>query len=459
VSFETIYRRYHQELYRYCLAIVGNPEDAQDALQNTMVKAMRALQGEKRQIKLKPWLYRIAHNESIDQLRGRRPTEEIDAELTAAGPDTAETAELRERLRRLIADLEELPDRQRGALVMRELSGLSFEQIGVAFDTSPAVARQTVYEARIGLQQMSEGRDMRCEEVCRALSDGDGRTIRRRDIRAHLRTCPSCSAFRDGVTERRRDLAALSPLPVVASAGLLHAILAGGQGSSSGAGLAGAVGAGAGKAVATSAIVKSAATVAVVAAVGVSAADRGNLIHVGLPGDGTSHNSQTGGGAPPAAGAEAEPSAQALKTSTEASGQKSASKTQVKTPNGDDAVGAEGASHGHGGNTTAPGFQLPPGTQHGKKGHGGGSQASHGKGHHNTATHGGHSHSSSHGHSHKTQKPHPHPSPPSHPSPPPSPPKPHVSSPPPSPSPPASPDTTSGNPPDNSSSATFHPTE
>ncbi len=85
MSFAAIYRRYHQDLYRYCLAIVGNPEDAQDALQNTMVKVLRALPGEKREIKLKPWLYRIAHNESIELLRRRRPTEEIDAELTAAG--------------------------------------------------------------------------------------------------------------------------------------------------------------------------------------------------------------------------------------------------------------------------------------------------------------------------------------------------------------------------------------
>src|SRR6476646_9071816 len=85
-AFAAIYRRYHQSLYRYCLAIVGNPEDAQDALQNTMVKVLRALPGEKRQIQLKPWLYRIAHNESIELLRSRRGTEELDPEQAAVGP-------------------------------------------------------------------------------------------------------------------------------------------------------------------------------------------------------------------------------------------------------------------------------------------------------------------------------------------------------------------------------------
>ena len=67
------------------LAIVGNPEDAQDALQNTMVKVLRSLPGEKRRVQLKPWLYRIAHNESVELLRRRRRDEQIDPELAAAG--------------------------------------------------------------------------------------------------------------------------------------------------------------------------------------------------------------------------------------------------------------------------------------------------------------------------------------------------------------------------------------
>src|SRR5262245_2321863 len=65
-AFAAIYRRYQADLYRYCLAIVGNSADAQDALQNTMVQALRTLPGEEREIKLKPWLYRVARNASID---------------------------------------------------------------------------------------------------------------------------------------------------------------------------------------------------------------------------------------------------------------------------------------------------------------------------------------------------------------------------------------------------------
>lgn len=282
-AFEAIYRRYHQDLYRFCLVMVGNPQDAQDALQNSMVKALRALPGEDRYIRLKPWLYRIARNEAVETIRRRRDSVAIEPERIPSTLEIAETAETRERLRRLIADLAELPERQRAALTMRELGGFGFEQIAEVFDSSPPVARQTVYEARLSLRQMEAGREMDCKKVIWELSEADGRVTRRRDIQAHLRACSECRAFRDAITKRRGELGALAPLPLIASAGVLKGILGAGGGASGG--LAGTVGTGAaGKAVATSAIAKSAATVAAVAAIGVTAADRGNLIDTPLPG-------------------------------------------------------------------------------------------------------------------------------------------------------------------------------
>jgi RNA polymerase sigma factor (sigma-70 family) len=295
-AFAAIFRRYHQSLYRFCLAIVGNPEDAQDALQNTMMKVLRALPGEERKIDLKPWLYRIAHNESIDLLRRRRETRPLDVEHAAPGYGLAEEAATRDRLRRLIVDMRELPERQREVLVMRELAGLDFEEIGTALETSGAVARQTLYEARLSLRQMEEGREMSCDAVTKALSDGDGRVTRRRDVRAHLRSCDHCRSFREEMERRRNDLAALSPLPAMAAAGMLQGLI-GGSGAASGGGLAATLGGGAAKTIATSAAAKGVATVAVVAAVGVGAADRTGVIHLGLPGEGDSKPAQSAPGA------------------------------------------------------------------------------------------------------------------------------------------------------------------
>jgi RNA polymerase sigma factor (sigma-70 family) len=284
-AFAAIYRRYQAELYRFCLAIVGNGPDAQDALQNTMVQALRALPGERRQVKLKPWLYRVARNESINVIRGRRPTDELDPDRVVDGKEIAGSVEDRERLRGLLADLRELPERQRAALVMRELAGLAFGEIGAAFDTSAAVARQTVYEARLGLREMEAGREMTCAEATREISGADGRVLRRREIRAHLRACEDCRRFRDAIAERRGELAAIAPLPAAASAGVLHAVLGGsnaaGGGTLVGAGTAGTV---AGKALAGSGLAKSLAALALIAAAGGVAADRSGLIETPIPG-------------------------------------------------------------------------------------------------------------------------------------------------------------------------------
>lgn len=285
-AFAAIYRRYHQDLYRFCLTIVRDPQDAQDALQNTMVKALRALPGETRTIRLRPWLYRVAHNEAIEVLRRRREGEELDPELAVGGGEPSEAAATRERLRHLLDDLGELPERQRSALVMRELAGLGFGEIGAALETSEGAARQAVYEARLGLRQMEAGREMRCRDVMWDLSLADGRVARRREIQAHLRSCPECRAFRDEIAKRRGDFAALAPLPLAASAAVLQGVLGGGAAGSAGAAagasgsLAGAAAVGAGK----SAALKAAATVAVVA-VGVTAADRSGLVEVPLPSD------------------------------------------------------------------------------------------------------------------------------------------------------------------------------
>src|SRR4051794_1489857 len=72
-AFAVIYDRYHQRLYRYCRPLVGNDADAQDALQSAFTSALVALRRGQRDAPLRPWLYRIAHNEAVTVLRRRRP--------------------------------------------------------------------------------------------------------------------------------------------------------------------------------------------------------------------------------------------------------------------------------------------------------------------------------------------------------------------------------------------------
>jgi RNA polymerase sigma factor (sigma-70 family) len=265
----TIFERYQQELYGFCLGLLGEPQDAQDALQNTMVKVLRALPGEEREIALRPWLYRIAHNEAVELRRVRHPTQALGEYLVDGQSSVAERAEQREQLEWLLRDLGDLPERQRTVLVMRELSGLDFAEIGAALDTSGAVVRQSLYEARRNLEQIQEGRNLTCEAVTRVLSDADGRTTRRRDIRSHLRGCPSCRHFQEAICRREGVLATIPPisLPVGAGAGIAQAVF----GASGGGGTVPTLIASATKSAGTYGALKAAATVAAVAAIGATA--------------------------------------------------------------------------------------------------------------------------------------------------------------------------------------------
>ncbi|MGH2966157.1 MAG: RNA polymerase sigma factor [Solirubrobacterales bacterium] len=288
-AFEAIFERYHQELYRYCRGILADPDEAQDALQNTMASALRSLPGDERQIVLRPWLYRVAHNEAVSILRqrvGGLGAERL-PDLTAAGADSE--AEARERLRDLVADLDHLPERQRGALVMRELSGLSYDEIGTALSASPAAARQAVYEARVALRDLNRGREMECEAARRALSDRDGRVLRSRRLRAHLRACEACSGFEAAISQRRADLRALCPpLPGLAASGLLTTILGGtgngGVGPATGALAGGTAGVAGGSTIAGPIAVKG-ASIAAAIVVGAGAAGMSGVVKVPLVGE------------------------------------------------------------------------------------------------------------------------------------------------------------------------------
>ncbi len=82
--------------------------------------------------------------------------------LTVPGPEV--DSEQRTRLSQLVDDLRMLPDRQRGALVMRELSGLSYDEIGGALGVSNEAARRAVFDARTALHDAVDGRATACVE-------------------------------------------------------------------------------------------------------------------------------------------------------------------------------------------------------------------------------------------------------------------------------------------------------
>jgi RNA polymerase sigma factor (sigma-70 family) len=138
-AFAAIVRRHERALRGYAAKLLrGSGLDPDDVVQEVFIRAHAALTGgDERDLALKPWLYRMTRNRVIDLLRRRgAPADSLDAGDVAAEPAAARSSEpaqalgRREALRALLADLAELPEQQRDALLMRELEGLSHESVG-----------------------------------------------------------------------------------------------------------------------------------------------------------------------------------------------------------------------------------------------------------------------------------------------------------------------------------------
>jgi RNA polymerase sigma factor (sigma-70 family) len=241
-AFAILYRRHHQSVYRYCLSLLRQEADARDALQSSMLAALSALRASPIEGAFKPWLFRIAHNQSISIIRARAREAPTAAASEVASSDGQQT---REELRTLISDLGALPERQRGAIVMRELNGLSYAEIAAVLATSEAGGKQLVYEARTALHELRDGHEMSCDLVRERISAGDRRLLRGRKVRSHLRGCQACQDFEQAIRRRRAAFAALAPplAPLVAVA-VLQDVFGSGAGGG-GAGGAGSAAAGA----------------------------------------------------------------------------------------------------------------------------------------------------------------------------------------------------------------------
>jgi len=351
-AFATIYERYHQELYRYCYSLVRDRDDAYDALQSTLLRAFAALRREQRDAPLRPWLYRIAHNEAVSVIRRRPGVSQPVAAREGSVPSAEDLAGERARLALLVADLQALSERERGVLLMRELSGLSHREIALALQISVHTVKHAILAARRSLRECEEGRSMSCADVRASVSDGHGGVFR---TRAHLRNCRSCAEFAAEIRARRADLRALTPpLAPAAAAGLL-ASLHGATWNTAGAGAAASL---AGKTTYALLSAKALAGVAVVAVTGASVAGAVAFNAVGsttagraaptLSAASRGHRRPSPGGARSSLRAKARASAGLPASATPAPGDGAGSSTPgaAGTPAGDGAVRGRDSTQG-----------------------------------------------------------------------------------------------------------------
>jgi RNA polymerase sigma factor (sigma-70 family) len=291
-AFRVIHDRYRARLFAYTRQMLGGSRsDAEDALQDVFLRAYNALRADERPVVLKAWLYRVAHNRCIDHLRRPIPpsAEIFDVSRTPT-PDPLAEAERRDDLRRLIADVQRLPDQQRSALLMREMEGLSYADVAQALDTSIPAVKSLLVRARIGLVEAAEARNTACVDIRDDLALSFGKGVRASArARKHMRECKACSEYRRDLRTVQNGLASLNP---TASLGLIAKLL--GLGASGGGAAAGASGAAGGGAAAVSGGVVAGATAKVAAVVCCAAITAGSAVeikkHTGPAHRGTTHS-------------------------------------------------------------------------------------------------------------------------------------------------------------------------
>ncbi len=150
-AFEELYDRHHAALLAFCRHMVGNREDGEDALQQTFLRAHRALAAGPTPDAVRPWLYAIARNRCLTLLAARKPPAVPAEDVEVAFDGLAEDVRRRADLRELVADLARLPEDQRGALVLHELGDLAHAEIATVIGCPPDKVKALVFQARTSL--------------------------------------------------------------------------------------------------------------------------------------------------------------------------------------------------------------------------------------------------------------------------------------------------------------------
>lgn len=197
-AFQAIVTRYQSRLRAFCRHVLGSRGDADGVLAEVFEVAFSAITADDAPINVRPWLYRIARNRALNHLRHLQPADvdSMDGRYSETETSTASTVHRRENFGLLIADVQDLPEAQRAALVLRELDALSFEQIADAMETTIPSVKSLLVRARVALAEAAEARQLPCEDVRKELSDVAAEHRPSTALaRRHLRTCERCQAF------------------------------------------------------------------------------------------------------------------------------------------------------------------------------------------------------------------------------------------------------------------------
>ena len=181
-AFDLLVRKYQHKVVKLVLRYVRNPAEAEDIAQEAFIKAYRALPQFRGDSAFYTWMYRIAINTAKNSLASRDrspiaydldltdPEESHSVQTKLQDPDTPEGMALTEEIRGIVnSAIEGLPEELKTAIVLRELDGLSYEEIAAAMECPVGTVRSRIFRAREAidkrLREVFEGGLGRTEEM------------------------------------------------------------------------------------------------------------------------------------------------------------------------------------------------------------------------------------------------------------------------------------------------------
>jgi RNA polymerase sigma-70 factor (ECF subfamily) len=181
-AFDLLVRKYQHKVVKLVLRYVRNPAEAEDIAQEAFIKAYRALPQFRGDSAFYTWMYRIAINTAKNSLASRDrspiaydldltdPEESHSVQTRLQDPDTPEGMALTEEIRGIVnSAIEGLPEELKTAIVLRELDGLSYEEIAAAMECPVGTVRSRIFRAREAidkrLREVFEGGLGRTEEM------------------------------------------------------------------------------------------------------------------------------------------------------------------------------------------------------------------------------------------------------------------------------------------------------
>src|SRR3954466_3603167 len=224
LAFERLYKRYQRRIAAYIHGMVHDHGRAEDITQDVFMSALRRMRETDRPIVFKPWVYEIAKNACIDAFRRSKRAEEVsyDAEdglggseygrLVSSTPTPGAAVDTRMSLEHLRGAFGGLSEMHHDILVMRELEGLSYREIGQRLGMSRPSVESTLFRARRRLTEGDEelGSGERCRSVQDLIADGGGRRMGIRDERKMARHVSYCQPCRRAAYSAGFDVAALA---------------------------------------------------------------------------------------------------------------------------------------------------------------------------------------------------------------------------------------------------------